>query len=184
MASSHSYARGTWLCPYRGFHFCPNGEVGGKGISRMIYHIKSLHLSTDERRGVLRDVISLDLGLFMLVVATLKEFGQWICGDCMSLHALSRSCRHSSGLVKFNRDVDDMSKHIVGIQKPPPNKPDANLNEGLVLDAQLLYLVFKLPITTVKSIPHNCHMDFSQALKASLPRFPLIPGPLKRGLHC
>lgn len=142
--------------------------MGGKGISRMIYHIKSLHLSTDERRAVLRDAISLDLGVFMSVAATLKEFGQWICGDYMSLHALSRSCRHSGGLVKFNGDVDNMSEHIVGIQKPPPNEPDANLNEGVVLDAQLLDLVFKLPITTIKSIPHNCCMDFSQALKAAI----------------
>ena len=61
-----------------------------------------------------------------------------------------------------------MSRHIVSIKKPPPNKPDATINVGLVLDAQLLYRVFKLPITTIKSIPYNCHMGFSQDLKAAL----------------
>ena len=96
----------------------------------------------------------------------------------MSLHALSHSCRHSGGLVKFNGDVDDISGHIVGIQKPPPNEPDVNLNEGLALDVQLLDLLFKLPITTVKSIPHNCRMPFSQALKAALSKLVAHPIPL------
>ena len=134
----------------------------------MISHLKSLHLRTDECRAVLREAITSDIGLFMSVAVTLKEFGQWICGDCMKLHALSRSCHHSDGLIKFIDGADDMSMHIVGIPKPLPNESEADLNDGLVMDAQLLDRVFKLPITTVKSIPHNCRMAFSQALKAAL----------------
>ena len=44
------------------------------------------------------------------------------------------------------------------------------------MDAQLLDRVFKLPITTVKSIPHNCRMAFSQALKAALSKVVAHPG--------
>ena len=56
-----------------GFHCCPNGEVGSNGISRMISHLKSLHLPTDKRRAMLREAISLDHELFMSVVATIKS---------------------------------------------------------------------------------------------------------------
>ena len=59
--------------------------------------------------------------LFMLVTTTLNTFDQWRCGDCMRLHATSRSCHHSDGFVKFNDRVDDMSEHIVGIKKLLPN---------------------------------------------------------------
>uniref|UniRef100_A0A251T0Z7 Putative villin/Gelsolin n=1 Tax=Helianthus annuus TaxID=4232 RepID=A0A251T0Z7_HELAN len=46
------------------FHCCPDGEVGNKGISRLISHLKRLHLSSDERRSALREAISTDHGLF------------------------------------------------------------------------------------------------------------------------
>ena len=142
----------------------------------MISHLKSLHIPIDERKVVLQEAISSDHGLFMSVATTLKEFGQWICGDCMKLHVLSRSCHHRGGLIKFIDGADDMSMHIVGIPKPLPNEPEADLNDGLVMVAQLLDRVYKLPITTVKSIPHNCRMAFSQALKASLSKVVAHPG--------
>ena len=84
--------------------------------------------------------------------------------DMWGLH--EASCPESfrsppGGLIKFIDGTGDMSMHIVGIPKPLPNEPKADLNDGLVMDAQLLDRVFKLPITTVKSIPHNCRMAFS-----------------------
>ena len=76
MTSSHTFTRGTWPCLFRRFHYCPNGEVGGNGISCVISHLKSLHLRTDERRAVLRETISVDHRLFMSVTTSLKAFGQ------------------------------------------------------------------------------------------------------------
>nr|GEV34463.1 hypothetical protein [Tanacetum cinerariifolium] len=46
--------------------------------------------------------------------------------------------------------------------------PGTEITEGLVLDAELLDRVFKVPITTVKCIPHGCRLAFSQALKTVL----------------
>ncbi|KAF5801740.1 hypothetical protein HanXRQr2_Chr06g0251571 [Helianthus annuus] len=89
------------------FHCCPDVEVGNKGIYRLISHLKRLHLSSDERRSALREAISTDHGLFLDVEGTLKFFGQWMCGKCLSIHALSRACHHPDGLVRFtNRDND------------------------------------------------------------------------------
>nr|GFB18597.1 reverse transcriptase domain-containing protein [Tanacetum cinerariifolium] len=44
----------------------------------------------------------------------------------------------------------------------------AEITEGLVFNAKLLDRVFKVPITTVKFIPHGCRLTFSQALKTVL----------------
>ncbi|GKA62083.1 EamA domain, WAT1-related protein [Tanacetum coccineum] len=127
-----------------------------------------LHLSSDERKCVLREVISTDHGLYMAVEETLKVFGQWLCGKCMDLHAVSRACHHPDGLVRFSKGFDDMSGYIVGISKPSNKEPGTEITEGLVLDAELLDRVFKVPITTVKCIPHGCRLAFSQALKIVL----------------
>ena len=81
---------------------------------------------------------------------------------------MSRLCHHPGGLIMFIYRADDMSGHIVGIPKLPPNELEADLNDGLVLDAQLLDHVFKLHTTTIKSIPHKCRMVFSHALKTTL----------------
>ncbi|GJV68014.1 putative reverse transcriptase domain-containing protein [Tanacetum coccineum] len=72
-----------------------------------------------------------DHGLYMTLEETLKVFDQWLCGKCMTLHAIE-------------------------------------VCEGLALDVELLDRVFKLPITTIKSIPHGCRLAFSQALKTVL----------------
>ncbi|GJY38563.1 hypothetical protein Tco_0424927 [Tanacetum coccineum] len=129
---------GVWLCPFRGFHCCPDDEMGITGIAHLISHLKRLHLSSDERKCVLREAISTDHGLYMVVEETLKAFGQWLCGKCMDLHAASNK------------------------------EPEAKVTDGLVLDAELMDHVFKVPITTVKCIPHGCRLAFSQALKTVL----------------
>ncbi|GKC01131.1 hypothetical protein Tco_0987267 [Tanacetum coccineum] len=156
---------GVWPCPFRGFHCCPDGEVGNKGFPRLISHLKRLHLSSDERKCVLREAISTDHGLYMAVEEILKVFGQWLCGKCMDLHAVSRACHHLDGLVHFSKGSDDMSGYIVGISKPSNKEPGTEITEGSVLDVELLDHVFKVPITTVKCIPHGCRLAFSQALK-------------------
>ncbi|GJV96453.1 hypothetical protein Tco_1548030 [Tanacetum coccineum] len=103
---------------YLGFHCSLDGEVGNKGIARLISHLKTLHLSTNERKCVLREAISIDHGLYMAVEETLKVFGQWLCGKCMTLHAVTHDCHHPDGLVRFSIGSDNMSGYIVGISKP------------------------------------------------------------------
>ncbi|GJV62959.1 hypothetical protein Tco_1473787 [Tanacetum coccineum] len=83
----------------------------------------------------------------------------------MTLHAVSRVCHHPDGLVCFPIAFDDMSGYIVGISRPSVMKSETEVIEGLVLDAELLDCVFKVPITTIKCIPHDCRLAFSQALK-------------------
>lgn len=78
----------------------------------------------------MRKAITLDHELFLCVATTLKTFGQWICEDFMRLHVLSHSCYHPDGLVKSIAEVDDVSGHIVVIQKLLPKEPEADLNEG------------------------------------------------------
>ncbi|GKA41099.1 hypothetical protein Tco_0733692 [Tanacetum coccineum] len=52
--------------------------------------------------------------------------------------------------------------------KPSNKESGTEITEGLVLDAELLDRVFKVPITTVKCISHGCRLAFSQALKTVL----------------
>ncbi|GKC56997.1 hypothetical protein Tco_1084595 [Tanacetum coccineum] len=99
---------------------------------------------------------------------TLKAFVQWLCGKCMDLHAVSCACHHPDGLVRFSKGSDDMSGYIIGISKPYNKEPEAEVTEGLVLDAELLDRVFKVPINTAKCILHGCRLAFSQALKIVL----------------
>ncbi|PWA45932.1 villin/Gelsolin [Artemisia annua] len=164
MTTSSTFSDGTWPCPFQRFHCCPDGEVGNKGIARLISHLKRLHLSTDECKCVLREAISTDHGLYMAVKETLKVFDQWLCWKCMTLHAVSRACHPPDGLVHFAEGSDDISGYIIGISNPSNKESETKVTEGLVLDAELLDRVFKVPITTVKSIPHSCRLAFSQAL--------------------
>ncbi|GKA42657.1 hypothetical protein Tco_0735317, partial [Tanacetum coccineum] len=104
----------------------------------------------------------------MAVGETLKIFGQWLCQKYMNLHDVTRACHHSNGLVRFSIRFDDMSGYIIGISKPSNKEIETNLTEGLVLDDELLDHVFKVPITTIKCIPHGCCLGFSRALKTIL----------------
>ncbi|XP_076919793.1 uncharacterized protein LOC143580733 [Bidens hawaiensis] len=158
---------GVWPCPFRGFHCCPDGRARSKGISRLIAHIKRLHLSLDERKGTLRDAISTDCDLLISVGEALKASDQWLCGMCMRPNALKRTCHHADGVTKYNEGVGAVEEFIVGIDKPHVMRNVAPLG-GIVADEVLLDRVFSLPITTVKSIPHSCRMAFSQALTAAL----------------
>ncbi|GJZ46577.1 hypothetical protein Tco_0594173 [Tanacetum coccineum] len=62
----------------------------------------------------------------------------------------------------FSKGSDDMSGYIVGISKPSNKESGTEITEGLVLDAELVDRVFKVPITTVKCIPYGCRLAFSQ----------------------
>ncbi|GJY98463.1 hypothetical protein Tco_0515373 [Tanacetum coccineum] len=151
MTPTSTSSDGVWPCPFRGFHCCPDGEVGNKGFPRLISHLKRLHLPSDERKGVLRETISTDHGLYMAVEETLKVFNQWLCGKCMDLHAVSRACHHPDGLVRFSKGSDDMSGYIVGISKPFNKEFGTEITEGLVLDAKLLDRVFKAHVYRPKN---------------------------------
>nr|GEW28764.1 putative reverse transcriptase domain-containing protein [Tanacetum cinerariifolium] len=50
-----------------------------------------------------------------------------------------------------------MSEYIVGILKPSNKESRTDITEGLVLDAELLDHVFKVPITTIKCT--SCKRD-------------------------
>ena len=135
----------------------------------MVPHLKRLHLCSDERKSVLQEAIKSDHGLFMALEETLKVLGQWMCGRCMSIHAVSRACHHPDGLIRVTDEAEEVESHIVGILKPSTNGLVIfGAREGLILDAELLDRVFRAHIITVKSIPHGCHLAFSQALKAAL----------------
>ena len=142
----------------------------------MISHIKRHHLPTEDRKSVLREALSSDVGLFIAVEETLKAFGQWMCGECMTLQALSLYCHHPDGRVRFVTGDDGSSRYIVGILKPSNKESVTNALGGLVFDVALLDRVFKEPITTVKSIPHSCRLAFSQALKTALYKVIAQPG--------
>ncbi|KAD5317971.1 hypothetical protein E3N88_17917 [Mikania micrantha] len=125
-------------------------------------------------KKVLREAISTDLDLFTSLGEALKASGQWLCGVCMCLHALSWGCHHEDELTIFNRFIGDTEEFIVGISKPHTGKEVVSLG-GLVVDDGLLNRVFSLPITTVKSIPPSCRMAFSQALTAALGKVAATP---------
>lgn len=138
-------------CPFRGFHFCPYSEEGSKGVSRLVHHFKSLHLSIDERISTIHKALESNWSLFMALEETLRMVKQWMFGMCMSFHAISRSC------------------HIVHIVKPSRKDFVAiGSKEGMVLDARLLDEVLQVPIFTMKSILQSCRIAFSQALKDAL----------------
>ncbi|GKA87126.1 reverse transcriptase domain-containing protein [Tanacetum coccineum] len=120
-----------------------DGEVGNKGIARLISHLNRLHFSIDERKRVLREAISTDHGLYMTAEETLK------------------ACHHSDGLVRFSKRPDDMSGYIVGISKSSNKDSEIEVIEGLALDAEHPDHVFKVPMTIVKCIPHGFRLAFS-----------------------
>ncbi|PNY15245.1 auxilin-like protein [Trifolium pratense] len=160
---------GSLICPLREFHCCSDGREGGKGVSHMVPHLKALHLYSDERRSMLWEAIVREFGLFMVVEKSLKALKQWLCGRCMHIHALSRTCHHSDGLVCVTLESEEVTSHIICIPKPSIKEPDVlSAKDGLVLDARLLEEVLQAPIFTVKSIPHSCRLTFSQALKEAL----------------
>lgn len=148
--------------------------AGSKGFPRLVAHIKRLHLSSDDRRGTLRGALSTDGELFVSVGEAFKVSGQWLCGECMCLHALSRACHHADGMVRFKRVTGDVEEFIVGIARPHVGRGVVPLG-GVVVDEVLLDRVFSLPITTVKSIPHSCRMAFSHALAAALGKVAAMP---------
>nr|GEY04310.1 reverse transcriptase domain-containing protein [Tanacetum cinerariifolium] len=86
----------------------------------------------------------------------------------MDLHAVSHACHHPNGLVYFSKGSEEMSGYIVGISKSSNKELETEISEALVLDVELMDHIFKVPITTVKRIPHGCRLVFSQALKVSL----------------
>ena len=115
MVSSSTSSSDICMCPFKSYHCCPNGEVGSKGIGRMISQIKHHHLPTEDRKCVLREALYSDVGLFMAVEETLKAFGQWMCGKCMTLQTLSCYCHHSDGRARFVTGDNGSSRYIVGI---------------------------------------------------------------------
>jgi len=165
---------GVWPCPFRGFHCCPDGMPGSKGFPRLMAHIKRMHLSTDDRKSVLRDALSTNVDLFVSVGEALKVSGQWLCGACMCVHALSRGCHHDDMVVRFEWVAGDAEEFVVGIAKPNAERDVISVGR-VVIDEVLLDRVFSLPITTVKSIPQSCRMAFAQALRGALDRVIAMP---------
>ncbi|GJX53998.1 putative reverse transcriptase domain-containing protein [Tanacetum coccineum] len=137
MEVSACSSAGVWPCPFRGFHCCPDGMAGSKGFPRLVAHIKRLHLSSDDRRGALREALSTDCELFVSVGEALKALDQWLCGVCMCLHALSRACHHTDGMTRFKWVAGDVEEFIVGIVRPQVRREVVPLG-GVVVDEVLL----------------------------------------------
>lgn len=126
-------------CSFREFHCFPDGEGESKGISRVVSHLKTLHLWTDEYKNTIRKSISSDPYLFTIFKEILRGFGSWICRRCMSIHAMSWICYHPDGLIWVTHGSREVKSHIMVIVKPSTiesNNLDAN--EGIVLGSRLL----------------------------------------------
>ncbi|GKE16907.1 hypothetical protein Tco_1424484, partial [Tanacetum coccineum] len=74
----------------------------------------------------------------------------------------------------------DMGRYMIGISKPSNEEFETKVTEGMVLDAEFLDSVFKVPITTVKCIPYGCWLAFSQVLKIVL--YKVVAHPDSTGL--
>jgi hypothetical protein len=134
-------------------------------------------LCDDERKSMIQGAIKSDLSFFVVLEESLSVLGQWLCGKCMSIHALSRACHHLDGLIRATLIAEEVESHIIGILKPSTVDTDAlGVQEGLILDAKLLEKVLQAPIFTVKSIPHSCRLAFSHALKEALYKVVSAPG--------
>ncbi|KAJ0622007.1 hypothetical protein HanIR_Chr01g0015231 [Helianthus annuus] len=169
---------GVRPCPFRNFHYCKDGFVGSKGYARLLSHFQRDHLKSDNRKDALRDAIAKDPDLYEDVGETLKTLNNWLCGECMVVHALSRGCHHVDDLVKFVPSSRGTEDFIVGIPKPQVSGGGAS-GEGIApvgVDGSLLERVFSLPITTVKSIPPSCRMAFAQALTSAMRKVVATPG--------
>ena len=166
MTSTHI---GCLHCPFWGFHCCSYSEEGSKGVCRLVHHLKSLHLSTDERKCTIRKALESDWSLFMALEESLRMVKQWMCGMCMSFHAKSRACHHPDGMVRVTDEMWEARSHIMHIINPSRKDSVAiAAKEGMVLDARLLDEVLQVPIFTAKSISHSCRLAFSQTLKDAL----------------
>lgn len=92
-------------CPFRGLHCCFDGKDGSKSISRLVSHLKMLHLCNDKRKSVIRSSIGDDWNLFMALEDSLRVVEQWLCGRCMSIHAMSQACHHPDGLIRVTHET-------------------------------------------------------------------------------
>lgn len=76
--------------PFRGFHFCHDGNDGSKVISCMMSHPKTLHICGDERKNAIWNAIENDQDLFTVFKEYLRVFKQLLCERSMIIHAMSR----------------------------------------------------------------------------------------------
>jgi hypothetical protein len=81
----------------------------------MVSHLKTQHLCSDDRRNRLREAIGSDYDFFMVLEESLRVIGQWLCGSCIHIQALSRACHHPDGLVRVTLVSKEVESHIVGI---------------------------------------------------------------------
>ena len=109
-------------CPLRSFHGCGDGREGSRGFSCLISHLKRQHLGVVERKNEVRGILECDLDVFVAFMEVLTVLRMWLCGRCMSLHALSRECRHPDGSVlAFGEDggyIVGISRPVMGISEP------------------------------------------------------------------
>ncbi|KAK1411384.1 hypothetical protein QVD17_37932 [Tagetes erecta] len=176
-----SSSTGIWRCPFKNYHSCKDGLPGYKGYSRLLMHIQRDHFNGKERRDQLKEHLASDLDLHNDVVDTLRVLKNWLCGECMVLHALNRFCWHGKEVVKCTSRAEGDIDFIVGI--PQPRDPQVNLGSGpfgtFVVDVALLERVLALPVATVKSIPPACRMAFAQALSRGLQKVVDAPGSIE-----
>jgi len=105
-------------CPFRGFHCFPDGKEESKGVSRMVPHLKALHLCTDERKSTFRKAFKSDCDLFMVLKESLRMVAQWMFGKCMSFHVMSHTYHHHYGLVCVTAEAGEVRSYVVQILKP------------------------------------------------------------------
>ncbi|RZC89837.1 hypothetical protein C5167_035832 [Papaver somniferum] len=161
-------------CPFKCFEECPYG-VGGRGIRT-------------------------EVSVYTAWERVLRQLLMWLCVPCMQCYYWKRPCRdHDGGIVNgpYNGRGADFSIH--GIEKPTLQIPESRLNisvhigecssdsrqadDSLGLSVDMLNMVFHKQITIVTSIPPQCRLNFSRALKSSLDRVLGHPNDLSAWLH-
>lgn len=168
-------------CPFRDLDSCNNG-VRGRGLAKVSFgrHLHVQHCSSEEKKGLSRERISSNAGIYANWETVLTQLQKWLCTKCMILHAWSKPCRmHEGDITAGPYDDGDVKFLIHGIDKPLPYTPathavlDEDAQVGLTLD--LLNRVFQKQIPTVSSIRPPCRLHFSRTLKAALDKVLLKP---------
>ncbi|GKE10046.1 hypothetical protein Tco_1413597, partial [Tanacetum coccineum] len=149
---------------------------GGSGIRKaaaiernLPCAFEELYKGTTKKIKIFRDITDLCdleileplLGLFDLYVVVNKGFPRLI-SHLKRLHLLSDEHKY------VLREAISTDHGLYIAVEETLKEFGTEITKGLVLDAELLDRVFKVPITAVKCIPHGCRLAFSQALKITL----------------
>jgi hypothetical protein len=98
-----------------GIHCCSGGRDRSKGFARLVAHIMRLCLCDNKQKSIIHEAIESGLGLFLAVEESLRVLGQWLCGKCINICALSRACHHLGDLIRVIFTTGEIESNILVI---------------------------------------------------------------------